>query len=80
MVEHLLRIPGMANAAAATVGRFRAGIVGFMAEALLENEGQLFVASPYWSQPNFLIRAATAAVPWKRRLAETTVVVASTSR
>lgn len=76
MVEHLLRVPGTTTART-TLGRFRSEIVGFLAEALVEPDGRLFVASPYWSRPNALIRAAAAAATWTGRLADTTVVVAS---
>ncbi len=76
MVEHLLRVPGTTTAPA-TLGRFCYEIVGFLADALIEDNCRLFVASPYWSRPNALTRAAAAAATWTGRLADTTVVVAS---
>ncbi len=76
MGEHFVRVAGTVKAAGG-VGRLRAEIVGFLAEALSERGTRLFVASPFWSSPNLLTRAASAAAAWKGRLADTTIVTAT---
>jgi len=75
MGDYLIRMPGTLDTCVG-FGRFRLEIVGFLAQALGAGQTSVFIASPYWSKPNLILKAAMTAATWKWCLADTKIVVA----
>jgi hypothetical protein len=49
----------------------------FFLSSFLDAAGTMFVASPYWSSPNVLLRALAQASTWTRRFPKTTLTVST---